>query len=118
VNDYIAHSSNGRGIVTGGIDPCRAIISRSDPRYASGTVSILRGMVTWKQLVGAGRIPVFPHRILATAKVGMNGTYRFVVAPGRYVLKARLPHSSVRPFVQFTVKPSAVLHVDIPNMCM
>jgi len=117
-----AHVSHGKIVVIGGIDPCIGAAPVNGvprgPRYAAGTVTALRGQMTWKSLGRGNRAPVFPTHVVGTARVGTNRTYRFVLAPGHYVLRARLLHSNVTSLAQVRLKQGTDVHVDIPNMCI
>ncbi len=118
----LTHVSHGKIVVIGGIDPCIGAAPVNGvprgPRYAAGTVTALRGQMTWKSLGRGNRAPVFPTHVVGTARVGTNRTYRFVLAPGHYVLRARLLHSNVTSLAQVRLKQGTVVHVDIPNMCI
>lgn len=118
----LAHVSHGKIVVIGGIAPCiGAAPVNGDPRgprYAAGTVTVLRGKLTWKSLGRGNRTMIFPTHVVGRASVGENRTYRFVLVPGQYVLRARLLHSNVASFAQVILKRGTVVHVDIPNMCI
>jgi hypothetical protein len=114
-----AHVPSGKAIVTGGIDPCEGILIPGGPRYAAGSVTVLRGRVTWKRIDRNSFATAFPTHVVAKVSVARNATYRFVLAPGHYVLRARFPPpSNVYPFVQVALKSGEAVHIDIPNMCM
>jgi len=107
-----------KAVVVGGIAPCEGIPVHGGPRYAAGTVTVLKGRVTWKRIDGQSRRPVFPTHVVADARVATNGMYRFILAPGHYVLRARYQQpANVHPYVQVALKPGRVVHVDIPNIC-
>ena len=106
------------GVVTGGIEPCQGAIVSGGPRYAEGTVTVLRGVVTWKP-DGARQLAVFPATTVATVQVGRDASYRFALTPGDYVLRAFFPAPvNVQPWVSVAVKPGATVQADIPNMCL
>lgn len=107
---------SGQGLVTGGIKPCQAIVNPNAPRYAAGTVTVLKGRITYP--AGSGPL-VFPTSIVATQTVGVNETYLLALDPGDYVLRARFPApANAMPFAQVTVKAGIATPVDIPNMCI
>ncbi len=107
-----------RAVVSGGIRPCDALGSAGLPHYASGTVTVLGGQVTWRSSPGtADSVAVLPTTEVAEASVPPNGTYRFDLAPGRYVLEAG-PRGSYGPFATVTLNAGDDLLVDIPNECI
>ena len=113
-----APASGNTAIVVGGIIPCSGLPMFHGPRYAAGTVTVLRGWPT-ERSIGYGTFEmVWPKPEVATASVRTNATYRFVLAPGRYTLKGRFPHGNVRPFARLTAKSHKISHVNIPNMCI
>ncbi len=118
----LVHVSHGKVVVIGGIAPCIGAApvhgAPRGTRYAAGTVTVLRGKLTWKRLGRGNRTMIFPTHVVGRASVGENRTYRFVLAPGQYVLRARLSHSNVASFAQVILKRGTVVHVDIPNMCI
>lgn len=116
-----ADAKVGRVVVTGGIRPCSGLpprMGRGLPRYAAGTVLVLRGRLAWRKDRRGIRTLILPHHVVARETVKVNHLYRFALPPGSYVLTARLPHADERPFVQIRVKEGVDIHADIPNMCM
>jgi hypothetical protein len=110
-------SRGGMAVVVGGIIPCSGLPARGGPRYAAGTVSVLRGRLT-KKTIGRGSYDfVFPKRVVGKATVGQNTPYRFVLSPGHYIFRASYLLGNVHPFAQVTLKARTVSHIDIPNMC-
>jgi hypothetical protein len=106
-------------VVIGGIDPCHGLPMHGGPRYAAGTVTVLRGWALLKHPTHGVRTWNFPTKIVGKVHVAKNSTYRFTLAPGHYVLRAQYPPpANVSPFVQFTARQGTTLHVDIPNVCM
>jgi hypothetical protein len=101
-----------KGIVTGGIIPCAGIPIPDSPHYAAGTVTVLKGQVSWKSAEQGFTAMVFPSNVVAQQRVDTNTTYRFVLEPGQYVLQAG------NAFTTATLQPSDDLFVDIPNMCI
>ena len=111
---------SGRGIVVGGLAPCDALGASNGPRYAAGTVTVLRGQVSWRN-AGAGNIEaIFPTTVASHQEVGANGLYWFVLGPGDYVLVGRYSSSgaSVSPWAEVSVRPGLLAHVDVPDMCI
>jgi hypothetical protein len=108
-----------KGVVIGGIIPCQAIIMRGGPQYAPGTVTVLKGKVSWRSTGPGTSVVVFPTTVVAQASVTTNGTYLFTLDPGDYVLQAHFaPPANVTPFTEITVNHGVGVHVDIPNMCI
>jgi hypothetical protein len=108
-----------KAVVIGGIDPCEGLPIHGGPRYAAGTVTVLRGWAVLKHPTHGVRTWNFPTKIVGKVHVAKNSTYRFTLAPGHYVLRAQYPPpANVSPFVQFTARQGTTVHVDIPNMCM
>ncbi len=107
-----------RGLVTGGIRPCDALGGAGLPHYASGTVTVLKGVLTWRSNPGTSEyVDVLPTTVVAHESVSSNGMYRFDLAPGRYVLQAA-PPGSYGPYAPVTVNAGDDLLVDIPNQCI
>jgi hypothetical protein len=101
-----------KGVVTGGIIPCAGIYVPGSPHYAAGTVTVLKGHVSWKSAEQGYTAMVFPSQVVAQQRVDTNTTYRFVLEPGPYVLQAGNAFASV------SLQPSDDLFADIPNMCI
>ena len=107
------------GVVSGGIEPCQAILFPGGPTYAAGTVTVLRGAVSWRSTGPGSSQVVFPVSVAALAIVATNTTYRFVLAPGEYVFRAAFPPPvKPTPWISITVQSGSAQHVDIPNMCI
>src|SRR6185437_16292440 len=53
----------GKGVVVGGLEPCDAL-GVSNVRYASGTVTVLQGHVTWRNGAQGVTAAVFPTRVV------------------------------------------------------
>ena len=112
-----APSPNVKGIVTGGIEPC-GIVSRSEAHYEAGTVTVLKGQVTVRSTGPYTSENVFPTTVIAQENVAMNGTYRFVLDPGQYVLRARYSSGGDSwPFAEVTLRAGSNLKIDIPSRC-
>ena len=108
----------GLGVLTGGVDPCLGLPpAPGGLTYAAASVTASRGVVTWVT-TGPGTLqPVFPSSVAARQDVGPDGMYRFTLAPGRYVLRARFAAGNVEPFIGGTVTAGVVTRIDIPNEC-
>jgi hypothetical protein len=101
------------GRVTGYIDACEAIgIPRQ--RHAAGTVTALRGRLTWKDDGRETYQPQLPTTTAARQRVAAGHTFSFDLAAGQYVLVARGVDLS---FIDVTVTAGRVLHQDLPNRC-
>ena len=106
-------------MVTGGIAPCRGIPYPTDPKYAAGTVTALGGHPTWTTVGPGVSAEIFPTDVAGRASVGVNGMYRFVLAPGHYVVVATFPApSNAQPFVEVAVRGGSTVEAGIPNMCI
>ncbi len=101
-----------KGVVTGGIVHCSGLYDPNAPRYDGGTVSVLKGEVTWKPNDQGNLDFVFPPLRVAQQTVGPDGTYWFLLEPGRYALQGGVSYAGV------TVQPGDDLSVDIPNLCI
>jgi hypothetical protein len=109
-----ADAKVGKGFVVGGIAPCTGLFKNVKlPRYAAGTVSLLNGPMS-RTPEGAWRLP---KHVVAKQTVRVNGTYRFAVVPGHYVLAARLAHSNAGGFLRVNVREGVTVHANIPNTC-
>jgi hypothetical protein len=86
----------------------------------AGTVEVLQGKVAWKDVgVSGDKIAVFPELVVAHEAVGTDGTYRFELPAGSYVLRADFsPPSDVQRWVAVEVKAQRSVRQDIPNMCI
>jgi hypothetical protein len=102
---------DGKAVVTGGIIPCSGLSNPNLPQYSAGTVTVLKGQVTWNG-TGQGNLQeVLPTEVVAQQRVGTNETYRFVLEPGRYVIQSGV-------YASVTLQPSDDVHVDVPNLCI
>jgi hypothetical protein len=100
--------------VSGGIVQCSGIWDPTAPRYAAGTVTVLKGQVTWKSAASPDLVPVLPTTVVATERVGPDSTYFFVLEPGRYVLQARYSAPiEVALFSEVTVQPGDDVSLDL-----
>jgi hypothetical protein len=105
-------NTGSKGVVTGGVVRCSGLYDPNAPHYQGGTVTVLKGQITWKSNEQGNLTDVFPTRRAAQQSVETDGTYWFLLAPGQYVLSAGVGHVSV------TVQPGDDLGVDVPNMCI
>jgi hypothetical protein len=86
----------GRGAVVGGINPCFGIPpTPGGPTYVAGTVTVLRGQVTWKPTGPGSSVPVLPTAQVTEQTLATNATYRFLLDPGSYVLEAHYAGEAV-----------------------
>ena len=98
--------------------PCEGIPIENRPRYAAGTVDVLQGNVSWKDVGHGDKLLIFPPTLVAQETVAANGTYRFELPAGSYVLRAGFPPpANVQPWASVEVKSRASVRRDIPNMC-
>jgi hypothetical protein len=101
------------GRVTGYIDACEAVgLPRA--RHAAGTVTALRGRLTWKDDGRGTYQPRLPTTAAARQRVAAGHTFSFDLAAGQYVLVARGGDLS---FIDATVTAGRVLYQDLPNRC-
>jgi hypothetical protein len=109
----------GQAVVTGGIIPCAGVAIQGGPRYSAGLVDVLRGEVAWKPMADGNSQAVFPEAVVAEQRVTTNGSYRFLLPAGRYVLQAHFaPPANIVPFREIAVETATTMRADIPNMCM
>ena len=108
----------GLGVLTGGVDPCVGLgPTRGGPTYAAALVTASRGVVTWVTTSTGALQAVFPSSVVTSQDVGEDGTYRFTLTPGPYVLRAWFADGNVEPSVGATVTAGVVKRIDIPNAC-
>ncbi len=109
---------SGKVIVVGGLDSCAAIPDPNQPRYAAGTVTVLKGDVAWRAEGSDHSVAVFPTVVVDKRDVGVNGLYLFVLDKGAYVLQGNYRTATAVPWIELTITPGTVDHVDVPNMCI
>lgn len=65
-------------------------------------------------------MPMAPGVATAQQTVVADGTYRFALAPGPYVLQGHYASRSATgmPFINVIVKAGITEDIDIPNQCM
>jgi hypothetical protein len=115
---YGALAVSSRGIVVGGLDSCSAIPAPDQPRYAAGTVAVLKGHIAWRAAGSDHAVAVFPTVVVDQRDVGVNGMYLFVLDKGDYVLRGNYRSATATPWIELTVTPGTVAYVDVPNMCI
>jgi hypothetical protein len=101
------------GVVSGGIVPCSALPSPDSPRYAAGTVTVLKGQVGWASTGSGNAVNILPATVVARERVVTDATYWFELPPGQYVLEA-----NEAQYASVTVHAGDNLSVDIPNPCI
>jgi len=120
----------GYGIVIGQITPCYAGYQRTPPPpgHPAGSVVVLRGSIEW---IADGRggqyLGPFPTETVATESISTGGTYRFILAPGPYVIVLP-PYSSgsvpggptisFAPYASVSVMAGQTTHQDVPGECI
>lgn len=114
----------GKGAVVGGIAPAMGFPPpRVAPTDVAGTVTVLRGQVSWKPDGPGSFLAVLPTARVAEQSVATNATYRFVLDPGSYVLQAHFAGArfasldAVVPYIEVTVSAGKVTAQSIPNEC-
>jgi hypothetical protein len=104
------------GAVTGYIDACEGVeVTR--PYHAAGTVTALRGRLTWKDNSRGTRPLRLPATAAARQRVAEGQAFSFDLAVGQYALVVRDGGGNVLSFVDVTVTAGRVLHRDLPNLC-
>jgi hypothetical protein len=107
-----------QAIVSGGILPCKALPVSGGPRFAAGFVEVLKGQMTSRPSSPGIQQLVFPELVVTEQHVATNGSYRFVLSPGSYVLRAHYSTPGITPFKEVVLAPGSAVTADIPNMCM
>jgi hypothetical protein len=115
---YGALAVSGKGIVVGGLESCAAIPVPNQARYAAGTVTVRRGHVAWRAAGSDHSVAVIPTVVVDQREVGVNRLYLFVLDKGAYVLQGNYRSATAAPWIELTVTPGTVTHVDVPNMCI
>jgi len=91
-----------------------------------GTVTVLRGTVTWKKSPGEGPYQTWRLNLPATPAVGEERitdndrqVFSFALPPGHYVLVGRYDAAGPAPrtFAQATVVAGRTVHIDLPDLC-
>ena len=110
--------SPGPAVVTGAIDACQAIPIPRTPTHVAGTVTVLAGQVTWRNTSPGSYAATFPTEVAGRTTVAVDGTYRFILAPGHYVISATLSvPSNVHPYTQVALHAGSAVRADNTNMC-
>lgn len=91
-----APSLPAKGEVLGGISRCDAL-GTPGPQYVAGTVTVLRGQVTWRTIRPGTSQAVFPSERVASQTVGTEGLYQFQLDPGTYVLRGQYTAAMCSP---------------------
>ncbi|MGO8687139.1 MAG: hypothetical protein ACLQT7_08155 [Candidatus Dormibacteria bacterium] len=107
------------GVVSGGIQPCSALAIAHEPRYAPGTVTVLRGEVGRRSTGPGSWSTVLPTQVVASQQVGLDATYTFALRPGAYVVVGRQAGLANAPrWIEVTVRAGQTVDADIPNDCI
>ncbi|MGO9875423.1 MAG: hypothetical protein ACLPVY_16660 [Acidimicrobiia bacterium] len=103
--------------MTGFIEPCVGI-ARGRLPFAAGTVSASRGVERTQRVSPDGYRTVLPTDVGACQHVNENQAFRFVLAPGRYVVTGIYDRGG-RPqtFFDVTVLPRMTVHRNLPDLC-
>lgn len=84
-----------------------------DGHYAAGTVTVLKGQVTWASTRAGNPLDILPTAVVARERLVADATYWFELDPGTYVLKA-----SDAQYARVTLRAGDNVRVDIPNPCI
>jgi hypothetical protein len=117
----------GFGLVLGQISPCEGPphLGATPPGHPAGTVVVLRGSIKWiPDGRGGQSLGPFPPETVATDSVPAGGMYRFMLAPGPYVI-VHPPYStgsvpggptiSIAPYVSVSVVAGQTKYQDVPD---
>jgi hypothetical protein len=110
------------GIVTGHLAACYGVwMPNQPPPVTPGTVVVLRGILTWKQ-VGPGTWQiVYPKGpVVAEEHISnnYNQTFRFALPPGHYVLAGRYDEGTgFYTSSEVTVTAGRAVREDLRNVC-
>jgi hypothetical protein len=108
----------GNGVVVGGIDACSGLPLLTNPGFVAGTVTVLRGTVSYVPEADGASTDVLPKETVAFQSVAKHQRYRFTLAPGNYVLTARYASGgNVEPWAPIIIRADKVTKMSIPNMC-
>jgi hypothetical protein len=119
------------GSVVGHLDACAALPDLPGrpprpPRITPGTVTAVRGTVSWKPIGPGTWREILPNGpVVARAHISDNyhQVFRFALPPGTYVLIGRYDGVSYPPAVtattitQVSVIAGKTLHADLPDDC-
>ena len=120
----------GSGLVVGQVSPCYLPNPRTPlpPKHPAGTVVVLRGTVKWTPDGRGGQyLGPFPMDTVATESVPADGTYRFVLIPGPYVIVLLPwmsgsvpggPTVSFAPYASVSVAAGQATHQNVPADCI
>ena len=104
----------GQGAVVGGIGFCGGVVPKVHPRFVAGTVVVLRGSISSVAASPGVTRMVLPQAEVASEKVGANQEFRFLLAPGSYILSAGAPWAPVA----VTVRSQQTSWHTIPGLCI
>ena len=108
-----------KGVVTGWIDACAAIIFQPAHPHAAGTVTVFRGRITMRPIGSGTYENVFPSPAVAQQSVGDGQQFTFALSPGHYVLRGEYPSGGYpQPAIEVTVSAGQTTNRDIPNECI
>jgi hypothetical protein len=115
------------GLVVGQISPCYGPPHGTPPppAHPAGTVVVLRGSIKWiSDGRGGQSLGPFPTETVATESIPTDGTYRFMLPPGPYVIVTP-PYSSgsvpggptisIAPYVSVSVVAGQTKYQDVPD---
>lgn len=103
--------------MTGFIEPCVGVSSHRMP-YAAGTVVALRGVERLRPIRAGEEQVVLPTAVAARQHVNQNQRFRFVLAPGPYVLVATYAESGAgRTFLDLRVTSGATVQQNLRDIC-
>jgi hypothetical protein len=112
------------GVVTGHLSVCMGIYVPH--RLTPGTVTVLRGKITWQKAGQDGPYSTWREILPATPAVAVERitdnyrqTFSFVLPPGHYVLVGGYDAGGLRPATdaEVTVVEGRTAHVNLPNRC-
>jgi hypothetical protein len=128
VRDRLLPPAGPTGVVIGHLAACfgiAPILDRPAP-VTPGTVFVLRGKVTWKQVMpGTWKVIVPKEPVVATAHIRDNyhQIFRFALPPGHYVVLG--DYGNARHFdgtfgttpEEVSVLAGQTIRLDLPNAC-
>lgn len=111
----------GEGVVLGGIDFCSGLPTTmvKNPGFVAGTVTVWRGTMSFVPQPDGVTKYVLPTEWAASQTVPKHQEYRFVLAPGQYILVGSYTgHSNITPLVAVVVRLGKATRRNIPNECL
>ncbi len=110
------------GLVVGQIRPCRPsdylATPVPPPGHPAGTVTVLRGSITWVPGMAGGFTPALPTEAVIEESIPADGGYRFKLSPGPYVLVAHYhqqPFGLVEAWAPVSVVAWQTTREDVPG---